>query len=177
MHKKVFKGDKEYYAIYIEDINSLIGELTDIIGTTRKKVMDYGQFDNYVVLYNYHKPNIVVDASTYYGWYLVIYKVDGDNFISDIYEEDDFKDNFIDEYQLKEKYFSEEFLDLVYNVLYDASSEMCQDDYGKEYSCDNCCYQDSYLDYDENGKAFLHKEGTCAIKKLRQKLNEIEKGE
>jgi len=101
MYKKVFKGNKEYYAIHIEDINNLVGDLTAIIGATKKQAFSHGEFDNYVVLYNYPKPNIVVDASTYYGWYLVIYKVDGDNFISDIYEEDDFKDNFMDEYPLK----------------------------------------------------------------------------
>lgn len=170
MYKKVFKGNKEYYAIHIEDINNLVGDLTTIIGTTKKQVFSHGEFDNYVVLYNYRKPNIVVDASHYYGWYLVIYKVDGDNFISDIYEEEDFKDNFMDEYQLKEQYFSEELLDLIHEVLADASSEMCQDGYGKEYSCDDCCYQDAWLDKE----GIIHKEGTCAIRKLRQKLKEIE---
>ena len=174
MYKKVFKGNKEYYAIHIEDINNLVGDLTAIIGTTKKQAFSHGEFDNYVVLYNYRKPNIVVDASTYYGWYLVIYKVDGDNFISDIYEEDDFKDNFIDEYQLKEKCFSEELLDLIEDVLTDASSEICQDAYGKESPCDECCYEEGYCDYDENGKAFYHRTGTCAIRKLRQKLKEIE---
>jgi hypothetical protein len=68
----------------------------------------------------------------------------------------------------------EEFLDLVHDVLADASSEMCRDGYGKDYSCDKCCYEEGYLDYDENGKAFYHRTGTCAIRKLRDKLKEIE---
>ena len=66
--------------------------------------------------------------------------------------EDDFKDNFMD--ALEENYLSEDLLDLIEDVLDDASSEICQDDYGEEYSCDKCCYEEGYLDYDENGKAF-----------------------
>lgn len=90
----------------------------------------------------------------------------------ELFNEDDFKDNFRDDF--KEKCFSEELLDLIEDVLFDASSEICQDAYGKKSPCDKCCYEDSYLAYDENGKAFYHRTGTCAIRKLRQKLNEIE---
>lgn len=69
---------------------------------------------------------------------------------------------------------TKELLDLIEDVLDDASSEICQDAYGKKSPCDSCCYEEGYLDYDENGKAFLHRTGTCAIRKLRQKLKEIE---
>lgn len=67
----------------------------------------------------------------------------------------------------------EEFLDLVHDVLADASSEMCRSDFD-DRSCDKCCYEEGYLDYDENGKAFYHRTGTCAIRKLRDRLKEIE---
>ena len=69
---------------------------------------------------------------------------------------------------------TKELLDLIEDVLFDASSEICQDAYGKKSPCDDCCYEEAYLDYDENGKAFLHRTGTCAIRKLRDKLKEID---
>jgi len=103
MHKKVFKGDKEYYAIYIEDINSLIGELTDIIGTTRKKVMDYGQFDNYVTLNDCYKGfNVIVDTVKHHNMYLTVYDNGHDTYSFDLYTEEEFNNNFIDEIELKE---------------------------------------------------------------------------
>lgn len=69
---------------------------------------------------------------------------------------------------------TKELLDLIYDVLDIASTERCRNDVGKKYPCENCSYQDGYCDYDENGKAFFHREGTCSIDKLYKKLKEIE---
>lgn len=117
MYKKVYKGNKYYYAIHIEDINNLMGDLTDIIGTTRKTVFTHHEFDNYVMLYNYMRPNLIVDASEHYGKYLTIYRIDFkdydkdkfdvlldmiDNYIFELYDEEEFEDNFIDIYDMRE---------------------------------------------------------------------------
>ena len=117
MFKKVYKGNKYYYAIHIEDINNLVGDLTAIIGTTMKSVFTHNEFDNYVVLYNYMKPNLIVDATEHHGKYLTIYKVDFkdydknnfdilldmiDNYIFELYDEEEFEDNFIDEIDMRE---------------------------------------------------------------------------
>jgi len=104
----------------------------------------------------------------------IVKKSCGEEISFELFNEDDFKDNFMDDYQLKERYLSEELLDLIEDVIDDASSEICQDAYGKKSPCDSCCYEEGYCDYDENGKAFFHRTDTCAIRKLRQKLKEIE---
>ena len=71
----------------------------------------------------------------------------------------------------------EELMDLASGVCSIASSECCGDGHGKSWSCEDCSCQDGYLDYDENGKAFFHKLGTCDINRCSTKINElIEKG-
>lgn len=70
-----------------------------------------------------------------------------------------------------------ELIELASGVCSIASSECCGDGHGKFWSCEECSCQDGYLDYDENGKAFFHKLGTCDIHRCSQKINElIEKG-
>ena len=191
MYKKVYKGNKYYYAIHIEDINNLVGDLTAIIGTTRKIVFTHSEFDNYVVLYNYNKPNLIVDATEHHGKYLTIYKVDFkdynkdnfdilldmiDNYIFDLYDEEEFEDNFIDEIDMREivgdaPSKSLITLDTFKDIITFAERkekqelklcELLEEMSGNEYSCDALIYS-KYEDkiFELLCKAMLLDKGKC----------------
>ena len=103
MYKKVFKGNKEYWAIYIEDINNLVGDLAAVIGTTKKQVFSHNEFDNYVTLYDFNKPNLIIDAAEHHNKYLTICKINNkDNYTFELFSTEEFADNFIDELKLLE---------------------------------------------------------------------------
>lgn len=94
MYKKVFKDNKEYYAIKVEDINNVVGDLIAILGK-HVQFWAYDDFNNYIVLFQASGPNLIVDAVKHNGFWLTVCKEHSFSNIFDLYTEEDFNNNFI----------------------------------------------------------------------------------